>query len=1212
MSMRHLLGRVPNGPRLHLFAALVAALLLVPAASAFAGVPGKITGAGEGSGWVKGRAAPEEQGNPPVRCHWNGVLQEFDYGTSESTKQNEVPGLNECTFEAIDTGTGEGAVQLEAEHDPGSLLYGWDVEEGVFLASCGEPVGTQEETCGVLQFSPPPAGIKVKVTFNCEITSPCPPPSTGPSLKVLKGGNGEGTVTSEPPGIDCGSTCEAGFEENEVVKLEAEALTGSEFTGWSEVSGDPGTCTGTASPCEMTLSEAKEIEASFVLETRELTVNESGPGSVAVECEEGSGFEACAKPLTELDYGTEVKLTATPNAGAKVESLSGTASAAACSAAGVEPEEAAGCAFAITEDSEVTATFAEINLDVHIVIEGAGAGTVEGASGAEGGVPHVECSYASPGPQTGTCDTEAQEDPLFEALTIDVQAHPAHGSAFAGWTLEETAPGGVFPTESCEEPSQEACGLFLLEGEVTIKATFVPTYPLTVEVEGPGSVTAPEDINCPEVSCSGTYNEGNTVTLTETPAEHAHFVEWTGSDAGACAGESTPTCEVEMSEAKTVKAVFAYNTHNLEVELTGSGEINGGPISGCEEGGAGTCSGSVNEGEMIKLTGTAAHHEFAWSGVTCAVETAIECEFEMPAADTKVAVSSAPITHTLEVELTGPGEVNAAPGPIAGCEEGGAGTCSGTYDEGGTVTLTGVEAHYEFAFSGVTCTRETATECEFEMPAADTKVEASSTQITHTLGITLAGTGSGSVECKVGTGSFGACASSYDEGTQLTLKDVPAAHSEFSGWSAGTGSISCTGTGECGPFNLEADSTVTATNTQKTHTLGIALAGTGSGSVECKVGTGSFGACASSYDEGTQLTLKDVPAAHSEFSGWSAGTGSISCTGTGECGPFNLEADSTVTATNTQITHTLAVTVSGPGSVSADSGAISGCEEAGGTCSGSYDEGSTVVLTATPGAHQEIAWSGCDSHTATTCTVTVNADAAVTETETMITHTLTVATAGTGSGSVSCDAGACASSYPEGTTVTLTATAASGSSFTGWSGGCSGTGDCVVALNADTTVTATFTKEEASPPPTCETDPSLCPPPAAGTAKATGTAQVKGNKALLKLKCTGGGACQGLAKLFAKLPSSGKKKHKRANSSTARHRKKAKLVLIGKARFSLASGASKTIKVKITNGQVKKLLKQGKAVKATLKGAGIKSRTIKLKPKGKKKHKRHRVRGGGH
>src|SRR5262245_8147940 len=48
----------------------------------------------------------------------------------------------------------------------------------------------------------------------------------------------------------------------------------------------------------------------------------------------------------------------------------------------------------------------------------------------------------------------------------------------------------------------------------------------------------------------------------------------------------------------------------------------------------------------------------------------------------------------------------------------------------------------------------------------------------------------------------------------------------------------------------------------------------------------------------------------------------------------------------------------------------------------------------------------------------------------------------------------CFTDFPKGTAVTLTPT---GAGFTGWSGGCTGTGACVVTLNADTTVTATFT-----------------------------------------------------------------------------------------------------------------------------------------------------------
>src|SRR5206468_7313655 len=69
--------------------------------------------------------------------------------------------------------------------------------------------------------------------------------------------------------------------------------------------------------------------------------------------------------------------------------------------------------------------------------------------------------------------------------------------------------------------------------------------------------------------------------------------------------------------------------------------------------------------------------------------------------------------------------------------------------------------------------------------------------------------------------------------------------------------------------------------------------------------------------------------------------------------------------------------------------------------------------------------------------------------------------AGTGSGTVTSmptgiTCGTDCSTYASGTAVTLTAAPAAGSVFTGWSGGCTGTGSCSVTLTSATTVTATF------------------------------------------------------------------------------------------------------------------------------------------------------------
>jgi hypothetical protein len=77
---------------------------------------------------------------------------------------------------------------------------------------------------------------------------------------------------------------------------------------------------------------------------------------------------------------------------------------------------------------------------------------------------------------------------------------------------------------------------------------------------------------------------------------------------------------------------------------------------------------------------------------------------------------------------------------------------------------------------------------------------------------------------------------------------------------------------------------------------------------------------------------------------------------------------------------------------------------------------------------------------------------------------LTVNFLGSGTGTVTSPTFSCAStaiscvdSFPAGTTVTLTATAIAPSTFGGWSGGgCTGTSTCVLLMESDTTVTATF------------------------------------------------------------------------------------------------------------------------------------------------------------
>src|SRR5207247_2272940 len=155
------------------------------------------------------------------------------------------------------------------------------------------------------------------------------------------------------------------------------------------------------------------------------------------------------------------------------------------------------------------------------------------------------------------------------------------------------------------------------------------------------------------------------------------------------------------------------------------------------------------------------------------------------------------------------------------------------------------------------------------------------------------------------------------------------------------------------------------------------------------------------------------------------------------------------------------VTKSGSGSGTVASSPVG--INCGATCSASFAVGSQVTLTATPASGSVFSgWSGAGCSGTGSCLVTMNAAQAVNASFTQL-YTLTVTKAGSGSGTVTsspaginCGA-TCSASFASGTSVTLTATPASGSVFGSWSGaGCSGTGSCVVTMNAAQSVTATF------------------------------------------------------------------------------------------------------------------------------------------------------------
>ena len=170
----------------------------------------------------------------------------------------------------------------------------------------------------------------------------------------------------------------------------------------------------------------------------------------------------------------------------------------------------------------------------------------------------------------------------------------------------------------------------------------------------------------------------------------------------------------------------------------------------------------------------------------------------------------------------------------------------------------------------------------------------------------------------------------------------------------------------------------------------------------------------------------------------------------------NVTAAHTIVATFEVNRYTLTATTSGPGTVSA-----AGLICSGSTCTGTYDYGTTVAVTAAPAAGSMLSgWSGCDSSSGNTCSVSMTSDRSISATFIVI-KTLTVSKAGSGTVAsappgIACGS-ACSAPFTPGTVVTLTPTPDTGNVFAYWSGACTGKlATCLVTMDADKTVGAVF------------------------------------------------------------------------------------------------------------------------------------------------------------
>ncbi len=125
---------------------------------------------------------------------------------------SDIPGHG-----VVDEFTEDGAFVTQISHEPEPLEEAEPSDIAVDNGSSSHQQGTVYVTSAggkVYAYGPLPGG---RPRF---------------SLAVEKKGQGSGSVTSAPAGLECGATCEAEFEEGKTVTLTATPAEGSVFTEW--------------------------------------------------------------------------------------------------------------------------------------------------------------------------------------------------------------------------------------------------------------------------------------------------------------------------------------------------------------------------------------------------------------------------------------------------------------------------------------------------------------------------------------------------------------------------------------------------------------------------------------------------------------------------------------------------------------------------------------------------------------------------------------------------------------------------------------------------------------------------------------------------------------------------------------------------------------------------------------------------------------------
>ena len=157
------------------------------------------------------------------------------------------PTGRKCTDDCVEYLKDGASVTLTAGADGNYRFNGWS----------GACEGQQGNKCTVVMDSNKTVSVKFERTRY--------------QLIVNLEGTGSGTVTTNLPGINCGSTCSAWFAPGTAISLTAVGASDSTFMGWG------GICAGSTLNCSVTVNADNTITATF--QKKSINPGQSGGGS---------------------------------------------------------------------------------------------------------------------------------------------------------------------------------------------------------------------------------------------------------------------------------------------------------------------------------------------------------------------------------------------------------------------------------------------------------------------------------------------------------------------------------------------------------------------------------------------------------------------------------------------------------------------------------------------------------------------------------------------------------------------------------------------------------------------------------------------------------------------------------------------------------------------------------------------------------------------